>query len=138
MVARRNPQKIEFRFVRWPKMITLLCKSSTEKLPLNGDTSAFRQRIIIRNKAMSIYHKIPENSSLDVLKWNACFEGFLLENYWKYCSPLYCLETSAVETCVPFIRLDKGSSTFYSELRRGRNETYLRWNTFFILLTFPF
>ena len=47
-------------------MITLLCKSSTEKLPLNRDTSAFRQRIIIRNKAMSIYHKIPENSSLDV------------------------------------------------------------------------
>ena len=47
-------------------MITVLCKSSTEKLPLNRDTSAFRQRIIIRNKAMSIYHKIPENSSLDV------------------------------------------------------------------------
>ena len=30
---------------------------------------------------MSIYHKILENSSLDVLKWNTCFEGFLLENY---------------------------------------------------------
>ena len=47
-------------------MITVLCKSCTEKLPLNGDTSAFRQRIIIRTEAMSIYHKIPENSSLDV------------------------------------------------------------------------
>ena len=64
-------------------MITVLRKSSTEKLPLNRDTSAFRQRIIIRNKAMSIYHKILENSSLDVLKWNTCFEGFLLENYWQ-------------------------------------------------------
>ena len=32
---------------------------------------------------MSIYHKIPEDSSLDVLKWNTCFEGFLLENYWQ-------------------------------------------------------
>ena len=77
VVARRNPQKIEFRFVKWPKMITVLCKSSTEKLPLNGDTSAFRQRIIIRYKAMSIYHKIPENSSLDVLKWNTCFGSLL-------------------------------------------------------------
>ena len=74
-------------------MITVLCKSSTEKLPLNRDTSAFRQRIIIRNKAMSIYHKIPENSSLDVNGTHV----FLLENYWKYGSPLYCLETSAVK-----------------------------------------
>lgn len=47
-------------------MITVLCKSYTEKLPMSGDTSAFRQRIIIRNKAMSIYLKIPVNSSLDV------------------------------------------------------------------------
>ena len=33
---------------------------------------------------MSTYHKIPENSSLDVLKWSTCFEGFLLENFWEY------------------------------------------------------
>ena len=33
---------------------------------------------------MSAYHKIPENSSLDVLKWSTCFGGFLLEKFWEY------------------------------------------------------
>ena len=33
---------------------------------------------------MSTYHKIPENSSLDLLKWSTCFGGFLLENFWEY------------------------------------------------------
>ena len=44
---------------------------------------------------MSIYHKIPD-SSLDV-NGTHVLEAFLLENYWKYVSPLYCSETSAVK-----------------------------------------
>ena len=50
-------------------------------------------------------------------EWNTCFAGYLLENYWEKVSPLFCLETSAVQTCVPFMRLDKGSSLLYFELK---------------------
>ena len=86
---------------------------------------------------MSIYHKIPENSSLDVNGTHV-----LGAFYWKIIghmvAPFSVWKTTAVETCVPFMRLDKSSLVLSSELRGGRNETCLKWNTFFTLLTFPF
>ena len=86
---------------------------------------------------MSIYHKIPKNSSVDVNGTHV-----LGAFYWRIIgsmvAPFTVWKTSAFETCVPFVRLDKDSPVLYSELRGGRNATCLKSNTFFTLLTFPF
>ena len=72
---------------------------------------------------MSTYHKIPENSSLDVLKWSTCFGGFLLENVWEYGSMVALFGNFCSWNLCCIHEFGQGfiSSLFWIEMGKRRN-----------------